>query len=70
MIDVTQTFETKFAAMSEHRTRFNEELLGLCRIFFSMPGQKLAEGKELALGAGVKLLGPLHLHCYAAALEI
>ena len=70
VIDVTQTFETKFAAMAEHRTQLNEELLGLYRIYFSMQGQKLAEGKDFALGEGFKVLGPLHMHCFVEAPEI
>ena len=65
-----QTFETKFAAMAEHRTQLNEELLGLYRIYFSMQGQKLAEGKDFALGEGFKVLGPLHMHCFTEAPEI
>lgn len=67
VIDVTETFETKFAAMAEHRTQLSEELLGLYRIYFSMQGQKLAEGKGFALGEGFKVLGPLHMHCFVEA---
>ena len=35
-----------------------------------MQGQKLAEGKDFALGEGFKVLGPLHMHCFVEAPEI
>ena len=35
-----------------------------------MQGQKLAEGKDFALGEGFKVLGPLHMNCFVEAPEI
>ena len=67
VVDVTDTFETKFAAMALHRSQLNEQLLGLYRIYFTMRGQKLAEGRGFALGEGLKVLSPLHVHCFAEA---
>ena len=67
VVDVTDTFETKFAAMALHRSQLNEQLLGLYRIYFSMQGQKLAEGRGFALGEGLKVLSPLHVHCFVEA---
>lgn len=70
VVDVTDTFEAKFAAMALHRTQMNEELLGLYRVYFTMRGQQLAQDKGFALGEGLKVLGPLHLHCFAEAPQI
>ena len=70
VIDVTDTFESRFSAMAKHASQLNEELLGLYRIYFSMQGRKLAEGKNFDLGEGFKVLGPLHMHCFTEAPEI
>ncbi len=70
VIDVTETFETRFAAMAKHASQLNEELLGLYKIYFSMQGQKLAEGRDFAMGEGFKVLSPLHMHCFTEAPEI
>ena len=70
VVDITDTFETKFAAMALHRSQLNEELLGMYRAYFTMRGQLLAQGKGFDLGEGLKVLGPLHLHCFAEAPQI
>lgn len=70
VVDVTGAFERKFAAMALHRTQFSEELLGMYRLYFTMQGQRLAQGKGFALGEGLKVLGPLHLHCFVEAPSI
>ena len=36
VVDVTDTFEQKFAAMALHRTQLNAEMLGLYRVYFTM----------------------------------
>ena len=70
VVDITDTFEAKFAAMALHRTQMSEELLGLYRVYFTMQGQQLAKDKGFALGEGLKVLGPLHMHCFAQAPQI
>ena len=70
VVDVTETFEEKFAAMALHKTQLSQELLGMYRIYFTMQGQGLAEGRGFALGEGLKVLGPLHLHCFVEAPRI
>ena len=70
VVDVTETFEEKFAAMALHKTQLSQELLGMYRIYFTMQGQRLAEGRGFALGEGLKVLGPLHLHCFVEAPRI
>ena len=70
VVDVTDTFEAKFAAMALHRSQLNEELLEMYRTYFTMRGQMLAQGRGFALGEGLKVLGPMHLHCFAEAPQI
>lgn len=70
VVDITDTFETKFAAMAMHQSQFDERLLEMYRIYFSMRGQKLAAEKDFALGEGLRVMAPLHMHCFPDALEI
>ena len=70
VVDVTDTFETKFTAMALHCSQLNEELLGLYRVYFTMQSQQRAQGRGFALGEGLKVLSPLHLHCFAEAPQI
>lgn len=67
VVDVTDTFETKFTAMALHRSQLSEELLALYRVYFTMQGQQRAQGRGFALGEGLKVLSPLHLHCFTEA---
>ncbi|NQX46020.1 PIG-L family deacetylase [Paenibacillus tritici] len=70
VIDITNHFERKFDAMALHRSQFSEEMLGLYRIYFHEQGRQLAEGKGFGLGEGLKVLSPLHLHCFVEARKI
>ncbi|MHA6534228.1 PIG-L deacetylase family protein [Paenibacillus sp. BAC0078] len=67
VIDITPYFEQKFAAMALHRSQFNEEMLQLYRLYFHTKGRQLAEGKGFEIGEGLKVLSPLHLHCFVDA---
>ncbi len=70
VIDITDTFEKKFQAMAMHQSQMNQELLTLYRAYFGMRGEKLAEGKGFAVGEGLKVLSPIHLHCFPEATDI
>lgn len=70
IVDVTETLESRFAAMALHRTQMSEELLALYRVYFTMQAQQRAEGRPFALGEGLKVLSPLHLHCFVEAPQI
>ncbi|MFI3169405.1 MAG: PIG-L deacetylase family protein [Faecalibacterium sp.] len=65
VIDISNTFERKFAAMEQHQSQLNEQLLGLYRVYFNMKGIQLANDKDFPLGEGLKLMNGLHLHCFA-----
>lgn len=67
MVDITEHFERKFAALALHSSQFSEETLAMYRIYFREKGRQLAEGKDFELGEGLKLLSPLHLHCFVDA---
>ncbi|MEK3905428.1 PIG-L deacetylase family protein [Paenibacillus sp. FSL R7-0179] len=70
VIDITDHFERKFAAMALHVSQFNEEQLAMYRFYFGEQGRQLAEGRGFGLGEGLKVLSPLHLHCFVDARRI
>lgn len=70
VIDITNTFDKKFQAMAVHKSQLNEELLALYNAYFSLRGAKLAEGLDFQIGEGLKVLSPIHLHCFPEAEEI
>ena len=70
VVDTTETFEKKFKAIEMHRSQFNDEILGLYRIYFKEKGKQLAQGKAFELGEGLKVLAPVHLHCFVDAIHI
>lgn len=70
VIDVTETFEDKFTAMAEHKTQLNSELINLYRFYFQMRGEKLAANESFSIGEGLKVLGPLQMHCFTEACDI
>ncbi|MEK5238314.1 PIG-L deacetylase family protein [Paenibacillus sp. FSL L8-0470] len=70
VIDITGTFEQKFAAMSRHRSQFSDEILALYRLYFAEKGRQLARDKDFEMGEGLKVLSPLHMHCFVDAKRI
>lgn len=70
VIDIRETFEDKFIAMAEHKTQLNEELINLYRFYFQMRGEKLAANETFSLGEGLKVLGPLQMHCFVEGSDI
>lgn len=65
VIDITENFDNKFDAMAEHKSQMPDEILELYRMYFNMRGMKLAEGEDFLLGEGLRVMGPLHMHCFA-----
>lgn len=70
VVDISDVFDLKFQAMAAHASQFDEQTLALYRVYFAMRGQKLAEGRGYALGEGLRVMSPLHMHCFPDALEI
>lgn len=70
VVDISDAFDLKFQAMAAHASQFNEAVLGLYRVYFAVRGQKLAQGKGFALGEGLRVMSPLHMHCFPDAMEI
>lgn len=62
IIDITEYFEQKFSAMKQHKSQFTEEMLSLYKTFFAMQGQKLSQSQSIC--EGIKVLAPIHLHCF------
>ncbi len=65
VIDVTENFDNKFEAMAAHKSQMPAELLELYRMYFTMRGMKLADEKDFLLGEGLRVMSPLHMHCFA-----
>jgi len=70
VIDISDTFDRKFEAMAIHRSQLDPQTLGLYRIWFGMQGQQLARSRGFSLGEGLKVLSPLHAHCFVKAEDI
>ena len=67
VVNITDTFDRKFEAIALHDSQMDPQTLGLYRIWFGMLGQELAAGRGFALGEGLKVLSPLHAHCFVKA---
>ncbi len=67
IVDVTETFDLQFQAMACHESQMNAQTLTLYRWWFFKKGRELAQGKGFALGQGLKMLSPLHIHCFTDA---
>lgn len=68
IINITEYFELKFEAIALHKTQMNEQLLALYKTYFKLRGTKLT-GND-SIGEGLKMLRPLHLHCFPEAQQI
>ena len=67
VVDITDTFQRKFEAMALHESQMDPQTLELYRIWFGLTGQELAAGKGSQIGEGLKVLSPLHSHCFVKA---
>jgi len=67
VVDITDTFEKKFEAIALHHSQMDSQTLMVYRTWFGMLGQELAAGKGFALGEGLKVISPLHAHCFVKA---
>lgn len=70
VVDISDTFDLKFKAMAAHASQFDQATLELYRVYFAMRGQKLAENRGFLLGEGLRVMSPLHMHCFPDALDI
>lgn len=68
VVDITELYELKFEAMAAHKTQMPLQIVSLYHTYFAMKGRQLT-GSE-AIGEGVKMLAPLHLHCFTEAQSI
>ncbi len=70
VIDVTGTFDRKFEAIALHDSQMDDATMTIYRIYFKMIAQQLAQDHPFDLGEGLKVLGPLHMHCFTGAANI
>jgi LmbE family N-acetylglucosaminyl deacetylase len=67
VIDISAWFDKKMEAVALHDSQIDEQTLGMYRFYFQMKGVELAGDRGFALGEGLKVLGPLHSHCFVDA---
>ncbi len=67
VIDTGAYFERKFEAIALHESQMDEQTLAMYRVYFQMKGAELARGRDFQLGEGLKVLSPLHMHCFVDA---
>ena len=65
VVNITEYFDLKFKAMALHQTQMDDQLLALYRTYFKLRGNQLLQNDEI--GEGLKMLRPLHLHCFPEA---
>lgn len=70
VVDITGAFEKKFEAIALHDSQMDEQTLAMYRVYFEMKGRELAADRDFALGEGLKVLSPLHSHCFVDAVRI
>ncbi len=70
VIDISAQFDRKFEAIALHDSQIDAQTLAMYRVYFQMKGAELAQGRGFALGEGLKVLGPLHMHCFVDAEKI
>ena len=68
VVDITTHFPLKMQAIAAHASQISAEMLQLYTGYFVYRGQ-LMTGSE-AIGEGLKVLAPLHLHCIPEAADI
>ena len=70
VIDISAYFERKFEAIALHQSQMDGKTLAMYRVYFQMKGVELAKDRGFALGEGLKVLSPLHMHCFVDAHKI
>lgn len=68
VVDITAYYERKFEAIALHKTQMNDELLALYRAYFEFRGKNMTQ--DGTIGEGLKMLQPLHLHCFPEASHV
>lgn len=67
VIDITAYYERKFEAIALHDSQMDAQTLAMYRVYFQMKGAELAKDRGFQLGEGLKVLSPLHMHCFVDA---
>jgi LmbE family N-acetylglucosaminyl deacetylase len=70
VINIDGVFEQKFSAIALHKSQIDSQTLAMYRVYFQMKGRELAGNRDFTLGEGLKVLGPLHTHCFVDAIGL
>jgi hypothetical protein len=70
IIDIGGAFEKKFSAIALHKSQMDGQTLAMYRLYFRMQAGELGRKQGFSLGEGLKVLGPLHTHCFVDAVNL
>jgi LmbE family N-acetylglucosaminyl deacetylase len=70
VINIDAVFEQKFAAIALHKSQIDPQTLTMYRAYFQMKAEELAGDRDFTLGEGLKVLSPLHTHCFVDAIRL
>lgn len=69
VVDITDCFEQKMEAIAAHESQFAGEALETLRAYLLFHGQRLSK-REHRIGEGLKVLAPVHMHCFPENAEV
>lgn len=70
IVDVTDFMAKKFEAMAMHESQMGGGNFRMFQAYFSMKAAELGKVKGFQAGEGLKVLRPIHLHCFVDANRI
>jgi LmbE family N-acetylglucosaminyl deacetylase len=70
IVDVTDFMGQKFEAMAMHESQMGGGTFEMFQVYFSMRAAELGKEKGFQAGEGLKVLRPIHLHCFVEANRI
>lgn len=70
IVDISGVFEKKFSAIALHKSQLDPQTLAMYRLYFQMQAEELGRQRGFSLGEGLKVLGPLHTHCFVGAVNV
>ncbi len=70
IVDTTETFDLKMQAMKLHASQFDDNTLALYDMYFKFKGANLGAKNNYSIAEGLKVMSPLHMHCFVDGEDI
>lgn len=67
VVDVSDNMEDMFKAIAMHESQIDEKTMQLYRMYFTYRASMIGQEKGYRLGAGLKILQPVMMHCFTEA---